>query len=323
MKNESLIQFHLSRRRRWTRASLAAGLGLAFVAAQVPAPLSERERSPIIVVPGERVTAEAAREKAARFVRSTGVAAGTIPAARWVDPICPEVQGLEEIGKRAAEIKIRSVAASAGVDVASERCRANIIINFTPEPAGLVRAIERVGTSRLGQLTPSAREAMRTGSAPIRWMYSTEVRSRHGTMTNAEGGAGQSTAATHVGSGAGGSLGGDITMVHYENSLVSTLTNRVLTSAIVIIDTDAAMGRRLDALAAYAALVALAEIRNAGATPEGSILSMFASSAPPRDLTAQDLAFLRALYRMPLDRKAIQHRGQLMQGITQTLAARQ
>ena len=107
-----------------------------------------------------------------------------------------------------------------------------------------------------------------------------------------------------------------MSMMHYENSIISTLTNRVLTSAIVIIDTDDAMGRRIDALSAYAAVVAFAEIRNVDAAPDGSILGMFASSTPPRDLTAQDRAFLRALYRLPLDRKAMQHRGQLVQGIT-------
>jgi hypothetical protein len=110
-------------------------------------------------------------------------------------------------------------------------------------------------------------------------------------------------------------------MMHYDNSIVSTLTNRILTSSIVIIDTDQAMGRKLDALAAYAALVAFAEIRNPDATPDGSILGMFSSGTPPRGLTAQDTAFLRALYRIPLDREAMRHRGQLVHEITRELAA--
>jgi hypothetical protein len=47
---------------------------------------------------------------------------------------------------------------------------------------------------------------------------------------------------------------------------------------------------------------------------------MFATSPPLRDLTPQDTAFLRALYRMPLDREAMRHRGQLVNGITRALA---
>ena len=81
------------------------------------------------------------------------------------------------------------------------------------------------------------------------------------------------------------------------------------------------MGRKLDTLAAYAALVAFAEIRNLDATPDGSILGMFAAGTPPRGLTPQDTAFLRALYRIPLDREAMRHRGQLVHEITRELAA--
>ena len=75
------------------------------------------------------------------------------------------------------------------------------------------------------------------------------------------------------------------------------------------------MGRRLSALAAYAALVALAEIRPGDVNAEGSILSLFASSDAPRGLTEQDRAFLRTLYRLPLDRHARYHRGTLVAGM--------
>ena len=305
-----------------SRLLLALGLGISLAAAQAPAPRSEGQGT-AIVVEGERLPKGAARQRAAQFVRATGVASGTIPAARWVDPVCPEVQGLQDVGKRAAEAKIRSIAISAGVSVAPLSCRPNIVVRFTPDAAGLAAEIDRRDPGRLGTLSPSTREAVLKGPAPIRWMYSTEVRGRNGQSLAAGGGAAQTNPATHDGSGAGSALGGDISMMHYENSIISTLTNRVLISAIVIIDTDEAMGRRLDALAAYAALVALAEIRNVHATPGGSILGMFASSAPPRDLTAQDRAFLRSLYGLPLDRKAAQHRGQLVHGITQVLATGQ
>lgn len=304
----------------WSRSLLAIGLAATLAANQAPPPRSEADQNAIIVE-GERLPEGTARQRAAQFVRTTGVASGTIPAARWADPVCPQVQGLEEVGSRAAENKMRSIASSAGVAVAPKSCRPNIIVRFTPDAAGLAREIDRRDPGRLAQLSPRAREAVLAGPAPIRWMYSTEVRGRNGQSMSAGGGAAQTTPATHDGSGAGSALGGDMSMMHYENSIISTLTNRVLTSAIVIIDTDHAMGRRLDALAAYAALVAFAEIRNVDAAPDGSILGMFASSAPPRDLTAQDRAFLRALYRLPLDRKAMQHRGQLVQGITRVLAA--
>lgn len=299
------------------RILIGLGLGATLAAA---APQAEVERKPIIVQ-GERLPESAAKERATQFVRTTGVAAGTVPAARWLDPVCVEVQGLADVGRRAAEAKMRTVAAAAGVTLASEPCRANVVVNFTSDGAGLAREIYRLDSRRFEPLPQRAKDMVLTGSAPVRWIYSTEIRGRNGQRLIEGGGAGQTAPATHDGSGAGSSLGGDKTMMHYESSIISTLTNRALTSAIVIIDTDDAMGRRLDALAAYAALVAFAEIRNPEATPDGSILGMFGSSPPPRDLTAQDAAFLRALYKMPLDREAMRHRGQLVHDISRALVA--
>lgn len=301
------------------RPLAAAGFGLALIAAQ--APPSDPASQTVTV--NALLPEKAARNLAVGFVKATGVAAGETPAARWTAPICPEVIGLEDIGKRAAEAKIRRVAAAVGAAVAPQGCKRNIIVSFTSDGASLAKAVVGREPWRVTNLSPRAKTAVLTGSAPIRWLYSTETRPRHGAATTTSGDAIKSYGPPGPGHGGGSSIGGDMaTMMHYESSIISTLTNRVLTSAIVIIDTDEAMGRRLDALAAYAALVALAEIRNAGASPPGSILSLFESSAPPRDLTAQDLAFLRALYRLPLDRQAMQHRGQLVHGITGALTAR-
>jgi hypothetical protein len=312
------IRFQSLLENRWSRSLLALGLITNVAANQAP----PRSQNPI-VVQGERLSEGEARQRASQFVRTTGVASGTIPAARWIEPICVQVQGLEDVGRRAAEAKMRKVAEAAGITVGPATCKPNIVVNFTQDGAGLAQEIHRIDSRRLGQLSQRARESVLASPAPIRWIYSTEVRGRNGQKLIEGGGAGGSTPATHDGSGAGSSLGGDNTMMHYESSIVSTLSNRVLTSAIVIIDTDDAMGRRLDALAAYAALVAFAEIRNPDAAPDGSILGMFASSPPPQDLTPQDMAFLSALYRMPLDREAMRHRGQLVHDMTRVLAARE
>jgi hypothetical protein len=304
---------------RTARPLALAALGLALAAAQAPG--SDCADQSVTI--GAILPEKAARDLAVDFVKATGVASGETPAARWIAPVCPEVLGLEDIGKRAAEAKIRRVAAAAGADVAAEGCRRNIIVSFTSDGAALARAVVEREPWRVANLSPRAKSAVLTGSVPIRWLYSTETRARNGGAPTTSSNAAQSGPATHAGSGAGSSIGGDMpTLMHYESSVLSTLTNRVLTSAIVIVDTDQAMGRRLDALAAYAALVALAEIRNAEAAPAGSILTLFESSAPPRDLTTQDLGFLRALYRLPLDRQAMQHRGLLVHGITGALTAR-
>lgn len=322
MNKKSSVGVRRHFRRAWLRPLAATGFGLALAAAQGPTGPADRA-NPSITVDGTRLPQRGVRERAVQFVRATGVAAGETPAARWVQPVCPEVLGLADVGRRAAEAKIRKVAAAVGAAVAPRGCRRNIVVSFTSDGAALAREVIEREPRRAAHLSPRAREAVLTGPAPIRWLYTTETRGRHGAADTGAGNAAQAVPATHDGSGAGSPIGGDMpSLMHYESSVVSTLTNRVLTSAIVIIDTDEAMGRRLDALAAYAALVALAEIRNADATPEGSILTLFEASTPPRDLTAQDMAFLRALYRLPLDRQAMQHRGQLVHGITGELTAR-
>lgn len=319
MKNETPVQVPCLSRRSWARPLAAAGFGFALIAAQAPPP-SDPGQS---ITVGALLPEKAARDLAQRFVRETGVAAGETPAARWVTPICPEVIGLEDIGKHAAEAKIRRIASAVGAEVAPEGCRRNIIVSFTGDGASLARAVVDQEPWRVAGFSPKAKSEVLNGSIPIRWLYTVETTGRHGAAQTTSGDAAKSYGPPGPGYGGGSSIGGDMpSLMHYESSVISTLTNRVLTSAIVIIDVDEAMGRRLDALAAYAALVALAEIRNAGAKPDGSILSLFESSAPPRDMTAQDLAFLRALYRLPLDRQAMYHRGQLVGGITGALTAR-
>ena len=180
---------------------------------------------------------------------------------------------------------------------------------MTREPATPTAA-----PGRFGDISPTARDALLNGSAPVRWWYGAETRGRHGEGGHRmPSGSGQNTPATHDGSGGGGNFGGDAaTVMHYDNSIISTLSQRALVSAGVVIDQDAVMGMRLDNVAAYAALVALAEIRSSEFSGEGSILNLFAAPNATRGLTTQDIAFLRALYRMPLDREARRHRGLLV-----------
>ena len=303
-------------------ALLSAGLALSLAAggdAQAQASPAERGRDPI-VVQGERLSRPAAEARASAFIRATGVASGETPAARWVDPVCPGVTGLTDFADHVAEARIRLIAEAAGVLLAPEPCVRNIVISFTPDGAGLARAIGLREPRRMSELSRAAREAVLSGTAPIRWMYTTELRSRDGgQQAIAASGGAQSNA--RMGEGAGSGMPGPGGLMHYESSIVSTLSERVIITAIVIIDQDDVIGRRLDSLADYAALVSLAEIRDVGATPAGSILSLFTAPDAIRNLTAQDAAFLRALYRLPLDRLANQHRGILVGQITDALSA--
>lgn len=290
-----------------------AALALASLMFAAP-PTSAQTSNDRIVIEGERLPAPVARERAQAFIESTGVASGSTPTARWVDAVCPRVLGLNEAGTRFAEARIRAVAADAGVPVAAAPCDSNIVVSFTTDAAGLVREIDRRSPARLAQVPLSAREALLNGSAPIRWWYNADTRGRHNEgPQRVASSAGQYTPATHDGSGAGADFGTEVpTAVHYNHSLVSTLTTRTLVSAGVVIDQNRVMGMSLRALADYAALVALAEIRSQDFAGQGSVLNLFDTQGASTGLTAQDRTFLQALYRMPLDRDARRHRGHLV-----------
>jgi len=293
---------------------VAAACGLALAAQSAASAQTGRDA---IVVQGERLTPEAARRQANAFVRTTGVAASETPAARWTDPVCPRVLGLTPAGARSAENMMRAIAIQVGAQLAAEPCAPNIVVSFTADAAAVVREVERREPRRLSELSAVERRALLEGSAPVRWWHTSELRDSSG----GNGGQGrtataQMTPATHDGSGAGSDLANDVpTTMRYSNSIISTYAQRNLLSATVIVDQDAVMGRRLSAIAAYAAMVALAEIRPTDASPAGSILGLFTAPIPPSRLTAQDLGFLRTLYRMPLDRQARYHRGTLVAGM--------
>ena len=66
--------------------------------------------------------------------------------------------------------------------------------------------------------------------------------------------------------------------------------------------------------AAYAAMVAFAEM-DASAPPPDSILGLFQPSSVESSLTDWDMAFLKSLYRMPLDRRSRIQRGHLVEAL--------
>jgi len=294
-------------------------LSLLLTAALSAPVAAAAQDKPPIVVNGERLSQSAARERAQQFIRAVGVATGETPAARWIDPVFPVVIGLNDAARDVAEAEVRRIAREAGAPVAAAPCAKNFAITFTPDAGAVARAIAERDPSRVAELSPEARAAVLGGNQPVRWWYITEHRSRDGTPANAGLGGAGGTNQNIEGSGYGGAMSGGGTM-QYGSSVLSTLSQRSIASAVVIVDTDGVEGRSLKAVAAYAALVGLAEIRQSGAKPAGSILTMFDGGTPVRSLTRQDQAFLKALYRLPLDRKAQLHRSALVGDMTRDLS---
>ena len=272
-------------------------------AQQTDSPRKDSAPDAPIVVTGNRLTREQVREQAVDYVQQVGVARGELPAARWIDRACPRVYGIAEPYAEIVEARLRAIAQAAGVPIADKGCDPNISVSFVGNAETFMKEIDRRSPARFREVPPAAREALINGDAPIRWWYLTDERTRHGTarvpMSIPTDGAPLQVNA----------------FAHYNSSIVSTQMNRAILQAGVVIDLDRAEGRRLDAVAAYAALVAFAEMRASATPPLDSILAMFSPEADIRGLSKQDTAFLQALYQLPLDRSARRHRGTLVSEI--------
>ncbi|HEX8387646.1 MAG TPA: hypothetical protein VF636_01400 [Sphingomonas sp.] len=265
-----------------------------------------------VVVIGERLTPDQIERETAEFIKRVGVASGHTPAARWTTPVYPQVLGLAPEHAPIVEAKIREVAKEVGVGLARPDCRrGNLTVSFVQDAGGVVRAIARKAPGNLDQTRGAARDALMDPARPIRWWYKTGV--------SGDGGMAQMSAAPPwvrggISPGAPLPQNADSTFLQeYGSSIISSKAKRGLLSASVVVDADRAEGLPLDTVASYAALVGLAEIRPHDPPPPGSILAT--ATLKPVHPTARDLAFLRALYRLPLDRVARVHRGGLLRAM--------
>ena len=250
---------------------------------------------------------EEVRREAQEFVRQVGVAER--PVARWAEPICPHVLGVApEIGRRVAA-RIQQAARDADIKVAKGPCRTNIVVSFASDGAALTRALAAKAPVRLIKVAAEDRPALLEGDAPIRWWHATEMRAKDGMGTTGN----EAPPFAKLDGPGGVPMAGEV-YFQYNSSIASTRMVRVLKAATVIIDANRATGMPLDSVAAYAALVSLAEIQPNEEAPANSILSLFQPDGP-RELTALDTNFLRALYRLPLDRTALAQRGLLVRGL--------
>ncbi len=284
-----------------------APVGVAGAPTPAAQQTSSNTRDAEIIVNGRRLSREEYREQAKSFVRDLGVAAGLKPAARWLEPACPSVVGLAEDQSAQVEAQLRKVAQEVRVPLAPAPCTTNIVVSFTDDAKSLVRSLQKRAI-RLPGMSAREREAIVEGDAPVRWWYTTDTVSRYGAK------AGVMNPTITLDGGAGGTSlpGADKSNLgHYTSSIVSTQVMRSLESATVIVDVSKAEGVSLDALAAYAALVAFAEINARDAAPPASILGNLRPGGPA-ELMDMDVAFLRALYQLSLDREALAHRGSLV-----------
>ena len=290
----------------------AAGAALLMLPAAASATLSQAAGNEEIIVTGEKL--RKAKRHALDYVRELGVAMGNTQAARWVVPICPRATGLSAELASMVVKGIRENAAAAGAPVGGANCTPNLVVAFTDDGAGVVRRVTMRDSSPTKRMTPAEARALKTTEAPIRWWYNTGVRSRDGQseMSIMPPGA---TFTDVSGNRVEPPINDRSTILpQYTASHISTMGMRGIEFAAIVVDVDLASGSSLASVIDYVSLVGLAEIK-IGASPRGSILSLFQPGSVHRELSRRDEAFLKGLYQITLDRKAEQHRRTLVSGM--------
>lgn len=266
-----------------------------------------------IVVTGKRAPD---RMEIAKVLRAVPAVPVDDQLARWNDPICVRVLGVAADVAAIVSARIEDEARTAGVKVSRAGCRTNIVVSFVHQAGVVLRSMTRRRPGLLTSLPLAERAALLGPDLPVRWWYGYDTRGSDGRAmameTAALGANASATDAVNLPSRVGDS---------YHSSLISTKLRVDLTAATVLVDVDQATGKRLTAVAAYVARVALAPTRVTPATGDvDTILTLFADAATPRgDLTAFDRAYLSALYRLPVDRSAATQRARMGALIAQQL----
>ncbi len=292
----------------------------AFAAYAPPEPI---KADGTIVVTGEKQSLENLRQQASAFVKTAATIPDEDQYARRRDPLCPAVSGIDPQYAAMVVTKIKAVAQAADVKIGDLKCRVNLIIAFTNDSDTYIADAQKKRLGLLSAMRPSERTALLKSSMPVRWLYATKALgsdgmeifqgSRNSSILQSEGSEPVNLQANRG------------FQSSYSASLIDTKLIVDLTSTFVVVDVEKSTGFPLDSVAAYAAMVSLAQIKlTSDYSSYPSILSMFSrANAPetaPRDLTEWDYAYLRALYKVQPNRTARVQRTRIFGEMVKELA---
>ena len=293
------------------RLALAASLS-AIAATAAAQPIPPAGDAPI-TVEGRRADRGV---RARDYVTRIAVAPGERSLARWVDRVCPRIVGLSAEQAAHVEHRIRVIAASVEAPLADAPCSPNFTVVFSADGAGLLTRLSITNASQFNRLDRETIDALMDGRRQARWWHIVQTRSSDN-MPESE------VQPPHVGAdGAAPVMPSGIPYTRSERpSMISTNSIRAIRAATIVIDRDDTTGMTLDSLAAFAAVTGLSEVTMDETPPVPSILQLFDAAAPASEYSEYDAAFLRALYRIPLDRRARYQRARLARDLVANLPA--
>lgn len=270
---------------------------------------------PTILVEGTRKTDPEIRAEAQSFVKAVAAQPGSADQlARWNQAICPKVIGATPAEEKPVLERVREVAAETGIKLSKRKnCEPNILIAFTDDPGGVVRAVFDKRPQSARSVPTAERAGLIDGAYPVRWWYDLKVEGRYGAVPIGDNPALLNSLDTH--SGAGAAPGGGFAQSEhqsgnvsdYNSSLIGSKSRQSIGAATVIVDVRRVRDLSDDAVASFVAMVALAPLKlPPRPVPTPTITNLFSDAPAEREteLTQWDRAYLAALYKVAANRSA-------------------
>lgn len=234
-----------------------------------------------VVVTGVRNTDREVRE----FVGTLTTKGGDRQLSRFeTRDVCPAAIGLAPAQKAAVVARLRAVAKAAGVPLAKDSCRPNVMVVITRDKKALLQSLSRDGGEYFGSLTSGeVRRLIDDPSPAVAWHL--------GGTLNADGIEMQRSGDDQVAVNRTGNAGSRITRPSRPH----------LAAAAVVIQADALVGLTTTQLADYAAMRVFART-DPTLLPERTaptilkVLDAAMDSQTPVTLTNWDLGLLKGLY---------------------------
>lgn len=217
--------------------------------------------------------------------------------ARFGDDLCIVVSGFSGPYNDVVAGRMADDAAGAGLHVEKPGCRPNVVFLITDNVREELRHLGRDGgpAASVGLLDKDLLH-LADGPGPAYVVTMTELLSRDGNHLRG---------------------GRPPVMIVNDASMINMPTRHDIVGVLVALESSAAMGKSLRQLADYAALRALAHLKDSTMTMgEPSILALFQDAAPVAELSAYDRAYLKGLYR---GSGAMTGRAQMHEIVTQAM----
>lgn len=310
--------------RHWL-ACLMLGLAImpAIAQAPTPEPPTASQATEGVIVTAPKVPPEKIMHDFITSYTAPSPAIGK--AARWHGGICPGIAGLPDKWSTSVIARVREVAAQAGASVAAEKCHPNIDIVFTKNAQALLDSVRTAKPSYLGYHDLAKEKQLATVRHAVQAWYMTQTVGMGGDVNvddkqHSDGitlNAGKNNSFyfpnAHVSQWSGSRLGDE--------------RRSELIHMLVVIDLDKVNGIKFSAVVDEVAMLALAQTAAFEiCQPLASIVNITASNCDPAlktdTLSATDLAYLHALYRIDLHGSLAQQRGDLAYEMRKSLGPR-